>query len=60
MGRVKGKSRKRGIFQSTASSCTVVFGIFIRNATFRMKILNVCLEAEDVSKGKISLDSISA
>jgi hypothetical protein len=59
-GRGKFKGQAKFPLSARASSCTVVFGIFIRNATFRMKILNLWLETEAASKGKISLDSISA
>ena len=38
------------------SSCTRVFGIFLRNAIVQMEIINLGLKIEAVSKGNFPLD----
>jgi hypothetical protein len=39
-----------------SSSCTLVFGILPKNATFQTQVINLGLEKEVISKGNFSLD----
>jgi hypothetical protein len=42
------------------TSCTLVFGIFHKNAIFQAQVINLVRKFESVFKGKNSLDMISA